>query len=68
MGIISNAQHWLIELMGTIFFLSGAGLLLYGLFVEFQHGWYIDLTVSVVGMYMMGYKAIPDKIKELINK
>jgi len=68
MGVLSEAQHWAIELIGTIIFLLGAGLFAYGLLGEFSQPWYIYVVALVVGLYMMGYKAIPDKLSGLLRK
>ena len=68
MGFINEAQNIVIEIIGTILFIAGAVFFIYGLVFGFIHSWYIDIISLIIGLYLMGYKAIPDKITRLIRK
>lgn len=68
MGLFNEAQHWLIEVFGTVIFIVSGIMFLIGLFTgTFTPNWYVDLIGLIVGLYLMGYRAIPDKIKSLIS-
>lgn len=68
MGFIDKTQNLLVEIVGTVIFIVGAGFFVYGLIKGFNHGWYIDVVAIVIGLMLMGYMKLGKAIAKTFQK
>jgi len=68
-GLIDKTQYWLMELGGTVIFLFSLGKLIAPEYIPLGREWvfYECIIGLVIGMYMMGYKKIPNEIRKFIK-
>jgi hypothetical protein len=68
MGVIDQAQNVVVEVGGMIVFLAGvAGIAAPVVGFDPQLGVAGPVVALVIGLYIMGYKKIPNRIRDVVG-